>query len=79
MMKISKKASSGKAKGCLLTVLAIVFIAVSGFYFLTEGMRDAKAEGLALSAARIAPASIEYGRHRPARSAARPRDSFGYI
>ena len=41
-MKPSSPKSSGKGKGCLLTALTIAFVIVSGFYFLTAGIRDAK-------------------------------------
>jgi len=31
-----------KSKGCLLIALSLIFVALSGFYFLTSGIRDAK-------------------------------------
>jgi len=41
-MKPKSLKSSGKGKGCLLITLIIAFVVVSGFYFLTAGIRDAK-------------------------------------
>lgn len=41
-MKPKSLKSSGKGRGCLLIALTIVFVIVSGFYFLTAGIRDAK-------------------------------------
>jgi len=41
-MKPRSPKSSGKGKGCLLIGLTTAFVIVSGFYFLTAGIRDAK-------------------------------------
>lgn len=41
-MKPSSPKSTGKGKGCLLIALTTTFVIVSGFYFLTAGIRDAK-------------------------------------
>lgn len=41
-MKSKSRKSSDKGKGCLLISLTTAFLVVSGFYFLTAGIRDAK-------------------------------------
>jgi len=42
MSKTSQKKDKGKRKGCLLIFVTVVFIVVSGIYFVTAKVRDAK-------------------------------------